>query len=221
MGTGPEADDPEAVAAGPAATAGGPSTELSLPPWLRDVRHLTSSPSLAWGGVLCHTASDRRPRRPDVDTRGLRHEQGSVDHIGHVGQVVHVSDRPGIKRVHTHGDVVTPRRWGWGRGWSVDHPTGSGERGARHEKTSHSGQASSHEQRPVTGMRPLAVLSHRGSPIVADRTRRSLREGAPVMTRGETSTPVLYLNLDGTVRHGRDELGRFVNGPNDVVIVPT
>lgn len=30
--------------------------------------------------------------------------------------------------------------------------------------------------------------------------------------------PVLYLDLDGTVRHGFDELGRFVNKPDDVVI---
>lgn len=31
---------------------------------------------------------------------------------------------------------------------------------------------------------------------------------------------VLYLDLDGTVRHGFDELGRFVNTPDDVVIFP-
>jgi D-glycero-D-manno-heptose 1,7-bisphosphate phosphatase len=36
----------------------------------------------------------------------------------------------------------------------------------------------------------------------------------------ERPTPVLYLDLDGTVRHGYDELGRFVNGPKDVVIFP-
>jgi len=31
--------------------------------------------------------------------------------------------------------------------------------------------------------------------------------------------PVLYLDLDGTVRQGKDdELGRFVNGPEDVVV---
>lgn len=36
----------------------------------------------------------------------------------------------------------------------------------------------------------------------------------------ERPTPVLYLDLDGTVRHGFDELGRFVNGPADVVIFP-
>lgn len=33
---------------------------------------------------------------------------------------------------------------------------------------------------------------------------------------GEQATPVLYLDLDGTVRWGKDELGRFVNGPEDV-----
>ncbi len=36
----------------------------------------------------------------------------------------------------------------------------------------------------------------------------------------ERAVPVLYLDLDGTVRHGKDELGRFVNGPEDVVIFP-
>lgn len=33
---------------------------------------------------------------------------------------------------------------------------------------------------------------------------------------GELTVPVLYLDLDGTVRHGKDQLGRFVNGPEDV-----
>lgn len=33
-------------------------------------------------------------------------------------------------------------------------------------------------------------------------------------------TPVLYVDLDGTVRHGKDELGRFVSGPDDVAIFP-
>jgi D-glycero-D-manno-heptose 1,7-bisphosphate phosphatase len=32
----------------------------------------------------------------------------------------------------------------------------------------------------------------------------------------EKRTPVLYLDIDGTVRWGKDELGRFVNGPADV-----
>jgi D-glycero-D-manno-heptose 1,7-bisphosphate phosphatase len=32
--------------------------------------------------------------------------------------------------------------------------------------------------------------------------------------------PLLILDLDGTVRHGKDESGRFVNGPRDVVIFP-
>lgn len=31
-----------------------------------------------------------------------------------------------------------------------------------------------------------------------------------------TRVPVLFLDLDGTVRHGYDELGRWVNGPEDV-----
>lgn len=33
---------------------------------------------------------------------------------------------------------------------------------------------------------------------------------------GEKMVPVLYCDLDGTVRKGKDELGRFVNGPEDV-----
>jgi hypothetical protein len=33
---------------------------------------------------------------------------------------------------------------------------------------------------------------------------------------GERQVRVLYLDLDGTVRKGSDELGRFVNGPEDV-----
>lgn len=33
-------------------------------------------------------------------------------------------------------------------------------------------------------------------------------------------TPVLYVDLDGTVRHGFDELGRHVNRPEDVVVFP-
>lgn len=40
------------------------------------------------------------------------------------------------------------------------------------------------------------------------------------MTDHETAVPVLYLDIDGTVRHGKDELGRFVNGPEDVVVFP-
>lgn len=35
---------------------------------------------------------------------------------------------------------------------------------------------------------------------------------------GEKATPVLYLDIDGTVRHGVDELGRFVHSFKDVVI---
>jgi D-glycero-D-manno-heptose 1,7-bisphosphate phosphatase len=36
----------------------------------------------------------------------------------------------------------------------------------------------------------------------------------------EIPTAVLYLDIDGTVRHGFDELGRFVNGSDDVVVFP-
>lgn len=37
----------------------------------------------------------------------------------------------------------------------------------------------------------------------------------------ELSTPVLFLDIDGTVRQGKDDaLGRFVNGPADVVVFP-
>lgn len=40
------------------------------------------------------------------------------------------------------------------------------------------------------------------------------------MSDDEKAVPVLYLDLDGTVRLGYDELGRFVNGPEDVVVFP-
>ena len=37
----------------------------------------------------------------------------------------------------------------------------------------------------------------------------------------EKAVPVLYLDIDGTVRQGKDDaLGRFVNGPEDVVVFP-
>lgn len=42
----------------------------------------------------------------------------------------------------------------------------------------------------------------------------------PKPVTAQRAVPVLYLDLDGTVRHGKDELGRFVNGPEDVVIFP-
>lgn len=44
-----------------------------------------------------------------------------------------------------------------------------------------------------------------------------LTEGMPA-ARGERAVRILYVDLDGTIRHGFDELGRFVNGPEDVVI---
>jgi len=33
--------------------------------------------------------------------------------------------------------------------------------------------------------------------------------------------PILFLDLDGTVRKGFDELGKFVNGPDDVELFPS
>lgn len=37
----------------------------------------------------------------------------------------------------------------------------------------------------------------------------------------EDRTPLLVLDLDGTVRQGKDDaLGRFVNGPEDVIVFP-
>lgn len=39
--------------------------------------------------------------------------------------------------------------------------------------------------------------------------------------RDEKAVPVLYLDLDGTVREGKDDaLERFVNGPEDVRVFP-
>jgi D-glycero-D-manno-heptose 1,7-bisphosphate phosphatase len=41
------------------------------------------------------------------------------------------------------------------------------------------------------------------------------------VTRAELAVPVLYLDIDGTVREGKDDaLGRFVNGPDDVRVFP-
>jgi D-glycero-D-manno-heptose 1,7-bisphosphate phosphatase len=38
---------------------------------------------------------------------------------------------------------------------------------------------------------------------------------------GEKMVPVLYLDIDGTVREGKDDpLGKFVNGPEDVRVFP-
>ena len=41
-----------------------------------------------------------------------------------------------------------------------------------------------------------------------------------MIKRMDLGKAVLYLDLDGTVRHGKDELGRFVNGPGDVTVFP-
>lgn len=35
---------------------------------------------------------------------------------------------------------------------------------------------------------------------------------------GERMVPVLYCDIDGTIRHGKDELGRFVNTAEDVQV---
>ena len=39
-------------------------------------------------------------------------------------------------------------------------------------------------------------------------------------TYPERRVPLLALDLDGTVRKGFDDLGRFVNGPDDVAVFP-
>lgn len=42
-----------------------------------------------------------------------------------------------------------------------------------------------------------------------------------VSTRtGEKTVPVLYCDIDGTIRFGKDELGRFVNTAKDVMVFP-
>jgi D-glycero-D-manno-heptose 1,7-bisphosphate phosphatase len=42
-----------------------------------------------------------------------------------------------------------------------------------------------------------------------------------LVTKALVAVPVLYLDIDGTVRQGKDDaLGRFVNGPRDVVVFP-
>jgi D-glycero-D-manno-heptose 1,7-bisphosphate phosphatase len=40
------------------------------------------------------------------------------------------------------------------------------------------------------------------------------------VTGDRRPTRLLVVDLDGTVRHGFDELGRFVNGPEDIVVFP-
>lgn len=47
-----------------------------------------------------------------------------------------------------------------------------------------------------------------------------MRWGVSMSSAVDRPTPVLYLDLDGTVRHGYDELGRFVNTPDDVIVFP-
>lgn len=38
------------------------------------------------------------------------------------------------------------------------------------------------------------------------------------MERGSRPTPILFVDLDGTIRHGKEELGRFVNRAADVKV---
>lgn len=46
-----------------------------------------------------------------------------------------------------------------------------------------------------------------------------MAEAEPTTT--DTAVPVLYLDLDGTVRQGKDDpQGKFVNGPEDVLVFP-
>ena len=48
-----------------------------------------------------------------------------------------------------------------------------------------------------------------------------MSESPPTDEHAQRAVPVLYLDLDGTVRQGKDDpLGRFVNGPGDVVVFP-
>lgn len=49
---------------------------------------------------------------------------------------------------------------------------------------------------------------------------RDPRTPQPRPVTGDRAVPVLYLDLDGTVRHGKTQLGRFVNSPDDVMIFP-
>jgi D-glycero-D-manno-heptose 1,7-bisphosphate phosphatase len=52
-----------------------------------------------------------------------------------------------------------------------------------------------------------------------DRGQRTSRRGTSRRT-DEPTVPVLYLDLDGTVRKGKDELGYFVNTADDVEVFP-
>lgn len=56
--------------------------------------------------------------------------------------------------------------------------------------------------------------------VNAAKARDADKRLARAISDVEIPVPVLYLDLDGTVRHGKDELGRFVNGPEDVVVFP-
>lgn len=63
----------------------------------------------------------------------------------------------------------------------------------------------------------LPVSSRAGDATPGRCDRDRVRGGGTVSKR---AVPVLYLDLDSTVRKGYDELGRFVNGPADVEVFP-
>lgn len=68
------------------------------------------------------------------------------------------------------------------------------------------------------------VHRHAGAPaIVAGPAMRFVPEAIPQLAGAHPEpvvTPVLFLDLDDTVRWGRTTLGRFVNGPDDVTVFP-
>lgn len=73
----------------------------------------------------------------------------------------------------------------------------------------------------------VAYLCHGGGPHipVAELTRPigPWTNDGPAYTPdlARRPTPVLVLDVDGTIRQGKDDqLGRFVNGPDDVVVFP-
>jgi D-glycero-D-manno-heptose 1,7-bisphosphate phosphatase len=69
------------------------------------------------------------------------------------------------------------------------------------------------DQIPEADKRRLTdALRAEGGALIEERMRQ-LEQIEPA---AEKRTPVLYLDIDGTVRHGKDELGRFVNTAADV-----
>lgn len=64
---------------------------------------------------------------------------------------------------------------------------------------------------PNCGSPVLEKLDEDGTPTYMQRT-----DMPKSSITGEKTVPVLYCDIDGTIRWGKDELGRFVNGPEDV-----